>query len=549
MAVTDLGALDSFGDAFPSRESEITEQLSQTYFLLKGAQDHGILDAPVKRLTRDIQPGSKTTAIESIPGLSALNPVRFRVIAEQLWLLGYLENRPDPDISVDIQSTSVFQNAIESFQKEAGLTVDGWSGSQTWKVIKSLVNFESKTEIDRWVAEGGSINPAFKRAVQLRLWAYGLAKRKPDQNFNSIPAGVLKKFKKVLWSLSLIKDYNAKIANRVLFVFLFDPDLLLKAAADFKPIRKPFRKKEDSFSDGIHSSNKHEGIQQIKRRFLVNLAKVELWLLGSDIKIDGEDDYPVNGLIKKSIFGGRDKKIKKFLKEYWEKLSDVESDAIDDKIEAITPSLFQSLVEPETINKKELSPFTQEDYSEKIARDFENPPESDTESLVNRSYQVGKGLGMKLWDGLKRLWSWIKKGVKKILKFGKNMFKAFYRFAMKGYKIVRTAFSAFSKSMDQYIAGLIETDRKRPVFISIDRDMDFQTIINETADSSDLSAAARAVRRFSAMLYFSCKIIGLFIDVLMAVATGLSVGVRLFLALVKGYRSIVPAYRELANVL
>ena len=281
----------------------------------------------------------------------------------------------------------------------------------------------------------------------------------------------------------------------------------------------------------------------------MNLAKVELWLLGSDIKIDGEDDYPVKGLIKKSVFGGKDKEIQHYLKEYWEKLSEVKGDEIDEKTKAITPSLFRSLVEPDTINKKELSPFTQEDYSKKIAEDFENPSESDTESLVNRSYQVGKGLGMKLWDGLKRLWSWIKKGVKKILKFGENMFKAFYRFAMKGYKIVKTAFSAFSKSMDQYIAGMIETDRKCPVFISIDRDMDFQTIANENSDSSDLSAATRAVKRFSAMLYFSCKIIGFFIDVLMAIATGLSIGVRLFLALVKGYRTIVPAYRELANVL
>ena len=443
MVVTDLGVLDSFGDAFPTKEKGIPEQWSQTYLLLMGAQDQGILDAPVKRLTRDIHPGSKTTAIEPIPELSALNPVRFKVIAEQLWLLGYLENRPDPDITVEIQSTPDFQNAIRSFQKEAGLTIDGWSGGQTWKVIKSLVNFESKTEIDRWVKEDGLINPAFQRAVQLRLWAYGLADKKPERNFDSIPAKALKKFKKVLWSLSLIKDYKADVTNKVLFLILFDPGLLLKAAADFKPIREPIFNNADSFSDRIHSFEKHRGIQQIKRRFLVNLAKVELWLLGSDIKIDGEDDYPVKGLIRKSVFGGKDKEIQHYLKEYWEKLSEVKGDEIDEKTKAITPSLFRSLVEPDTINKKELSPFTEEDYSRQIAEDFENPPESDTESLVNRSYQVGKGLGMKLWDGLKRLWSWIKKGVKKILKFGENMFKAFYRFAMKGYKIVKTAFSAF----------------------------------------------------------------------------------------------------------
>lgn len=542
-----LPAFDPDIFPFPEKNTSIADQWDKTYRLITGAQDHGVLDAPAVRLSPGLRPGQPTTDIEPIPEVDSMNPVRFTVLAEQLWLLGYLENKPGPNLTGDIQASATFKNAVKRFQQEAGLTVDGWTGARTWKAIKALVNFESKTHINLWKRPDNIFYRAFRRAVQLRLWTYGLAKKKPGPEFNAIPKANIEQFKKVLWSLSLIDDYKQKMSRTQLFSILFDPDLMVKAAANFTPRRKGIVRHEDSFADAIHSQEKHSGILQIKRRFLVNLAKVELWLIGSDIKIDGEDDFHVQGLTKKQLWGGTDDALKACLDEYWTTLPGIEKKIASKKTEAITPSLFKSFIEPDIANQSSHIPFSEKDYSRKIAEDFEKEP--NTEELINKSYLEGKELGMRLWDGLKRLWAWIKKGVKKIVSFGKNLFRAFYRFAMKGFKIVKTAFTVFSKAMDQYMSGRIELNRQTPIVITLEKDMDYQTIAHDSASPSDLYHATRSVRRFGVMFLFSCKIIGIFIDVIKSAATGLLGWTRLLMVLVKAYRSLVPAYRELADIL
>lgn len=546
MSTTGLPDFDSEEYRFPENSSDITEQWDRTYSLLSNAQNIGLIDAPVRRLTHGIKPGDTADVIEPISALSEQNTVRIKVIGEQLWLLGYLENKPESQESSNIQSSQTFKNAVHRFQQEAGLIEDGWAGEQTWKALKTLVNFESKTEVVRWKRTDGVFQRAFRRAVQLRFWAYGLAEKKPGPEFNAIPVQNIKRFKTVLWSLGIIDDYNKKIPRTRLFSMLFNPDMLVKAAAEFKPFIKPLFGADESFSDGIHDLEEHEGTLIIKRRFLINLAKVELWLLGSDIKIDGLDDYEVKGLRKKSIFSRSDEGMRFYLEEYWKKLLPSETERKSTaRAEKISPTLFKSFIAPDKLHHqgRQLKTFSEKDYSQQIARDFSNEP--NTDELVTESYRVGKSIGMKLWDGLKRLWAWLKKGIKKILNFGKNIFRAFYRFAMKGFKIVKTGFTAFSKAMDQYIAGRIETEADSPVLIHLKKDMDCQIIIKPCDPPPDLSEAKKSVDRFSAMFFFSCEIINLFIDIVKGALSGLAGWARLLMALVKAYRNLIPAYRNL----
>jgi hypothetical protein len=355
----------------------------------------------------------------------------------------------------------------------------------------------------------------------------------------------------VLYSLSVIDDYKGEISRETLFSILFDPDRLVAAAGNFKPVKKPFGGPSDTFRDKIDDMQEHRSILEIKRRFLVNLAKTELWLLGSDIQIDGADDYPVEGLGVKRTGGffskaATDTKMAEYLLEYWRKLSVFGEMEARKKAKSITPSLFRSLVQPEEINAPGLPEFNQSDYSKELVAEFERAP--DTQVLVARSYSEGKGLGMKLWDGLKRVWAWVKRGIKKIVSFGKNIFRAFYRFAMKGFTIVKTGFSVFAKSMDQYLAGRLEISNDKAVMVTIKRDMDYQIRISDTADSEDLMAAKRSVQRFGGMFLFSCKIIGFFVDVLKTAAMGLMGWARLLMVLVKSYRELIPAYRELMHL-
>ena len=204
-------------------------------------------------------------------------------------------------------------------------------------------------------------------------------------------------------------------------------------------------------------------------------------------------------------------------------------------------------MKPDETNATDLSAFNEQDYSKKLVEAFEK--RANTQALITRSYSEGKGLGMKLWDGLKRLWAWIKRGVTKIVSFGKNLFRAFYRFAMKGFEIVKTGFSVFAKSMDQYLSGRLEVDNGNAVMVTIEMDMDHQVLIDDTADSADLMDAKRSIQRFGSMFFFSCKIIGLFVAILKTPARGLTGWAKLLMALVKSYRDLVPVYRQLTSLL
>ena len=156
---------------------------------------------------------------------------------------------------------------------------------------------------------------------------------------------------------------------------------------------------------------------------------------------------------------------------------------------------------------------------------------------------------MRLWDGMKRLWSWIKKGIRKIVSFGKNMLRGFYRFAMRAHTMIRTAFSAFARSMDQYMTGQLDLDGDNPIQVLIKKDMDNQVLLPGNIKPGDVTGARSSIERFGSMFFFSCHIISLFVDVLKAVVKGVTGWARLLLVLVKSFRDLVPAYRQLKQIM
>ena len=146
-----------------------------------------------------------------------------------------------------------------------------------------------------------------------------------------------KNSKKILWCLNVIDDYNAPVPDIVLYEHLFDADTLLEKAA--KSVDE-----NDSFYDPRFNNPENAHIIDLKRSFLVNAAKIEIWLFGGDIKIDGLDNLPVRGLGGEAPFkfeyriapNGRRRTIKKHdptieneIRKYWEMTLGLEKDAIN----------------------------------------------------------------------------------------------------------------------------------------------------------------------------------------------------------------------------
>ncbi len=280
---------------FPSKESPLYDQWADTFQCLKDAEADGVLDYQYRAVGVLQRPGEFIDLdLEKIPIPEKMNRVSAATMGEYLFLLGYLEKKPEKN-SPEIQNTPEFKLAVRNFQKEAGLTIDEWIGDETWRALLALVGIESDTQIDRWQNDDGTFCRAFRRAVQLRLWAYGIANGTPNSGFATVPELSKEKFKKILWCLNIIDDYNVPVLDRVLYEHLFDADTILDRLS--KSVDE-----NGSFYDPRFDKPENTHIIDIKRSFIANATKIEIWLLGGDIKIDGLDNYPVKGLGGKAPF-------------------------------------------------------------------------------------------------------------------------------------------------------------------------------------------------------------------------------------------------------
>lgn len=537
---------------FPDTEANFSDEWDDALNLLKGAEQNGVLDAPYRPLSRKKKFTAQENLLEPVPDVTQINSLRFETCQEHLWLLGYLPEKT----SKASQKTQRIRAAIRKFQRDSNLIVDGWIGDQTWKALNELVSFETPIAPGDWLQEDGNYRRSFLRAVSLRLWAYGLANARPLQEFTGISAVSISRLKKALWSIRLLPDYTANTDRNHLYSILLDADKLVKAVADSA---KPRASEPGTFTFQDHRLEKeeHKELKPLKRRFIANLAKTELWLLGSEISIDSQDDYPVLGLpdkkIRKNFPGGRfrkvvvrDEDVQKHLLQYWADLLVSDSDEAAKLGRKITPEFFQSLVDPEKFSQAPNSEFNELDYSKEIAEQFEN---GDTRSMIDNSFDTLKKLGMKLWDGLKRLWRWIKKGVRKIADFMRNAYRAFFRFALKAYKIVRTAFTALARSMEQYIQGYINFEKNSQVRILIEKDLDFRVCFSDSSTTSERLQSIEETERFSAMFRFSFFLIAFFVNSLKKLALGFAGWYRLLMTLVKGYKDLVPVYKQMMQVI
>jgi len=522
---------------FPSAQLEHVERWDRAYALLLGAERAEVLDMPARPLHTDQAPGKSTAHLEDLPAAADMNGVRLPVISRQLYLLGYLDDPMDGRSPRLVSNSRTFRDAVGRFQEEAGLTVDRWVGQQTWDALAALVSFETDTRIERWRNDGGDYCRAFRRAVQLRLFCYGLAGQAPRSGFTAVPKTNLDK---ALATLTRLGAFPAESAPEpgALFTVLFDTDRLLALAVA-------------ALAGPVQDDPQLRG-------FLVNVAKIELWLLGLPAKVDGRDDFPVAGFTKLQgrVRGGgrfertvtlRNADLRAAVEQFWEQVQGLPRDEAQARARELSPELFQSLLDPQARPGVDAAPVTDSDYSVELVRTLE--ARATVAADVEESWRQGRSLGMRLWDGLKRLWRWVKRGIRAVVELGKNLFRAFFRFALKAYKIVRTAFSALGMGLEQYLAGRLVMPEGSPVAVGLGKDLDFLVALPREPGAEMLDAAARQVTRFSRVFYFAARLVGLFVHTLTQAVGGLLGWVRLLMSLVQSYRALVPAYRELVAVL
>ncbi len=443
--------------------------------------------------------------------------VRIQTIATRLWLLGYLPRKIPP--KKIHQQLDAIKDAVAQFQREANLKQDNWVGNKTWYALDELVSFESELTMEQWFVNGTirpEANKAVQRAVQLRLWSLGLHRYKPKKNFDLLEAKDLEKFGKVLF-IFLVKDtgYTADL-NAETLSLLFNQDLLThaiarRASADKKRFLLRFASKGKAKQ------------QQLAERFLVNCAKIELWLLGYDVPIDGKNDFAIS----------TDSPVYKKMSEYYQQFQGHDNTTANRLARKITPAFFQSI---SIAHEENDNAFDEDEASEAIAKEMVST------SKVEKAWSYIKERGIRLWDGLKRLWRWMKKIGKKVISFlEENVFKAFFRYASKVYKVVKCGITNVVRAIGVYIKGGMATPKSAFLFSA---DMDttayFSKQITPVEQQQSFDALALHTRAFK----LGCHMIGWLLNIFKHLATGFVGWAKLLVSMVKSYKELKQTYLE-----
>jgi hypothetical protein len=344
-----VNQLPSFQLSFPQAENDIALQCDSALKIVIEAQKVGVLDAPATSLT-DF--GTETNVDVK---LSDLNPVRFHTIIKQLWLLGYVNEKPRRNVSSKHQNNQEFKAAVRRFQRDAGIVKDGWLGNQTWKTLQELVSFETPIDTRSWLLPNGKYRTAFNRALQLRMWTYGFIEKKPSYNFAGLTQKTLLRAARLIQVLHATDEGELTDWRSV----LLDADKML--AGVIGVISKP----------NLVSLPDKQSI----RRLIISTARVELWLLGFDVWINNADDFQVESYGVKRVKIRRAKrkvwshatnhKLKQGLWQFWFKLMGRSEEDINERSLASSLSLafFIALQNPE-IESTNADYFDQPDFSQ-----------------------------------------------------------------------------------------------------------------------------------------------------------------------------------------
>jgi hypothetical protein len=532
----------------PPGAPEYTDRLGDhgdMELLLDEADRRGILDVPAQS-ARAARAGSA-------------NLVREGVIAERLWLLGYLRKQHWVASSTRPRHREAFLLAVSQFQHDAGLKADQWSGDKTWQTLQRLVTFESATHVDDY-CPGGVPCAALNRALRLRLWTLGLLadRPRPRKEHDRVPTTGLKRFW-TLWQQFGDMPLDApQPPQGELIALVFDQDRLLRNIAGLQVARVDprappvFRRRQLPGEQGDESALRTAA-------FLSCVAKIELWLLGFQVDISDQRGYPVFGVATADI--ARHTTLRSALKEFWDRLGgdqgtdDTRLSAKEARLrrhararlrEFVTPELFIALHKPEALGRLTLSgPQGANQTSPAQAADYslELSDEINTDARVRATWAAGKRLGMKLWDGMRRLWRWIKRGIRTLLRIGENIVRGFFRYAMKAFEIGKLAVGSVLRATRQYLTGRLHDTPA--VQVRIQKDGDLGIALRDTASPAESDAASRSLRYFGASFRLSCRILALLVRSLRMVVLGIFGWARLLWALVRAYRDIRPLYKAL----
>ena len=437
------------------------------------------------------------------------SPAYIRAVRTRLIDLGYLgesdDNRttPTPDAR--------YIQAIKRFQRDAGLVDaqgcgDGWAGSVTWQLMQCLVSFESNQDPRRWPMEMNftaslADNPAVRRACYLRLYAMGFfedwRKHKANTQTRFSPAdnpgfaAALARFADFARALEQLPADTQTALSPAVLRLLFSHDRLLAAVAAKTDAQAFFDKYQQQLSA---------------------LVRIELWMQGYDAT-PGQEKFKKRTRPPRAGLRRRRTKVSTTtlaIKAFWRDNNELRGRAGRD---TLSQALFRAFT---TLNEEQTATAMTDG---ELTRQLEKIMASDShQNALKASF---KRLASGIWDGVKRVFSWLARMVAGTLRITRELIGNLARYIARK---ARTAFPHVTKAVEILHRGVsfgfgsaVRSDQQ--IFISMDRDFDHQVLIDPAADPRVLDKVLAQYRHSSQCYRAATRILSYLFQLLRAVLT------------------------------
>jgi len=462
---------------------------------------------------------------------------RVKTIRNRLFILGYLEK--DTGMG-NIDDT--LKEAIQEFQKEAGLTPDGWVGErETWPALQEMVSFETPINLLQWF-NSVKPKPALRRAIALRLFVLGLREKRPASSDEDIETG-LQYFGRIWQILKLGETRSQPGLNLEWLGLLFDMDGLSKRLSE------------------TGTSLSREQLAEV-HGLVINAAKIELWLMGYPVRPTGYDldkretSYTgPDGLTKLDIWAKsktvtqyyavkRRIKFHKALHQFWidHGRDDKTADELSVNFLQNFPFFFQ-IVAAGLQTDKDLSIAHRQEDLETFLK--------DRKDQIPRVWEKLKKIGSRIWDGIRRVWGWFRRMVTTLkdraLEIRTNLTRIIYDFALGSFKVVANVFKSIGTAIEIITKPVMPGSNTEQVVFFRDLDFDPKVVVHRFADHQKVMDCCETLLWETRIFAFGCHVIGTFVSILNDVfRTGWAAYFGLVLTLIK-LRSIKYKFKSLED--
>ena len=427
---------------------------------------------------------------DKINNLQQIEPV----LRDRLFRLGYLTETEKQE-----SGDNSLQQAIRQLQKEAGLTVDGWIGTQTWSALQELFTFENPSNLEKWKLDHP--NQFVWRTVELRLITLGLITDRKHANLAPFE-DAWQSWREVCQKLSLVN----KLSNQAeLIKVLFDIDNLTLNV-----------NKQRARIKVLCSQQNAEGKKL--EHFVSCLLKVELWLHGyQDVRPNGTP-FDLNRI---KVRQGRAPRYKysldyRFLRRFWRD-SGVSIKHADNIVMLLRGFSVLEQIEQHAVTHTEHKAVMVEEISRQMAED------------MNASQQEWQkqGWGAWVWDGLKRVFrtivGWLKRlghmvsqTLRLVVRSAKQLVSESFSYVRRTFRILEDGAALF---LNRHIRG-----SNHLVSMSHDGDFDFKVFVSSTASIEDVDKLTGPLNQQLTRFKAALRLVDVFLNVLRGAVTIVSLG-------------------------